>query len=113
MFREREKLKKRYLERERGIKRNIYKDLERKREKLSFIYIYFYPFFFLSPSSWGPDDDGRTVDGPHHLAKQALVHGVTYGRGGYGAVYVVASGNGGRNKDNCTCVCVCIKHTHT
>ncbi|KAG0724673.1 Proprotein convertase subtilisin/kexin type 7 [Chionoecetes opilio] len=51
--------------------------------------------------SWGPDDDGRTVDGPHHLARRALVHGVTYGRGGYGAVYVVASGNGGRNKDNC------------
>ncbi|XP_050720497.1 uncharacterized protein LOC127000612 isoform X2 [Eriocheir sinensis] len=51
--------------------------------------------------SWGPDDDGRTVDGPHHLAGRALQHGVTYGRGGYGAVYVVASGNGGRNKDNC------------
>lgn len=51
--------------------------------------------------SWGPDDDGRTVDGPHHLASRALVHGITYGRKGYGAIYVVASGNGGRNKDNC------------
>lgn len=51
--------------------------------------------------SWGPDDDGRTVDGPHHLAREALKHGVTYGRDGYGAIYVVASGNGGRNKDNC------------
>ncbi|XP_045624519.2 proprotein convertase subtilisin/kexin type 7 [Procambarus clarkii] len=51
--------------------------------------------------SWGPDDDGKTVDGPHHLASRALVHGITYGRKGYGAIYVVASGNGGRNKDNC------------
>ncbi|XP_042230513.1 proprotein convertase subtilisin/kexin type 7-like [Homarus americanus] len=51
--------------------------------------------------SWGPDDDGKTVDGPHHLASRALVHGITYGRKGYGAIYVVASGNGGRNNDNC------------
>ncbi|KAK7081334.1 Proprotein convertase subtilisin/kexin type 7 [Halocaridina rubra] len=51
--------------------------------------------------SWGPDDDGKTVDGPHHLASRALIHGITYGRKGYGAIYVVASGNGGRNKDNC------------
>lgn len=51
--------------------------------------------------SWGPDDDGKTVDGPHHLASKALLHGITYGRNGYGAIYVVASGNGGRNKDNC------------
>lgn len=51
--------------------------------------------------SWGPDDDGRTVDGPHHLASRALAHGITYGRKGYGAIYVVASGNGGRKKDNC------------
>ncbi|RXG59176.1 Proprotein convertase subtilisin/kexin type 7 [Armadillidium vulgare] len=51
--------------------------------------------------SWGPNDDGRTVDGPHYLAKKALAHGITYGRNGYGAIYVVASGNGGKNKDNC------------
>ncbi|KAK4324916.1 hypothetical protein Pmani_004476 [Petrolisthes manimaculis] len=52
--------------------------------------------------SWGPDDDGRTVDGPHTLARRALEHGITHGRSGYGAVYVVASGNGGgHNKDNC------------
>ena len=28
-------------------------------------------------------------------------HGVDYGRNGYGAIYVVASGNGGRSNDNC------------
>lgn len=28
-------------------------------------------------SSWGPDDDGRTVDGPGVLARKALFYGVT------------------------------------
>ena len=51
--------------------------------------------------SWGPDDDGKTVDGPHYLATKGLQHGVDYGRDGYGAVYVVASGNGGLYGDNC------------
>ncbi|XP_071510432.1 proprotein convertase subtilisin/kexin type 7-like [Diadema antillarum] len=51
--------------------------------------------------SWGPDDDGKTVDGPHTLAKAALQHGVTYGRRGRGNIFVVASGNGGKNGDNC------------
>lgn len=27
-------------------------------------------------SSWGPDDDGRTVDGPGSLARLALENGV-------------------------------------
>lgn len=27
-------------------------------------------------ASWGPDDDGRTVDGPARLAKQAFQDGV-------------------------------------
>ena len=51
--------------------------------------------------SWGPEDDGKTLDGPHELTKQALTYGTTSGRGGLGAVYVVASGNGGRVQDNC------------
>lgn len=51
--------------------------------------------------SWGPDDDGKTVDGPHLLAQAAMRYGINYGRGGYGNVYVVASGNGGRFQDNC------------
>lgn len=28
-------------------------------------------------SSWGPDDNGRTVDGPGTKAKQAFIDGVT------------------------------------
>ena len=51
--------------------------------------------------SWGPDDDGKTVDGPHSLARKALEIGTKYGRYGLGAVYVVASGNGGAKDDNC------------
>lgn len=51
--------------------------------------------------SWGPDDNGKTVDGPHQLAQAALAHGVMAGRKGYGSIYVVASGNGGHFKDNC------------
>ncbi|KAF6026264.1 PCSK7 [Bugula neritina] len=51
--------------------------------------------------SWGPEDDGKTVDGPHTLAKSAIRNGITKGRRGYGSIYVVASGNGGKNHDNC------------
>lgn len=37
-------------------------------------------------ASWGPDDDGKTVDGPGRLAKQAFEYGikkvgVTWGSG--------------------------------
>lgn len=45
-------------------------------------------------ASWGPDDDGKTVDGPGELATRAFMDGVTYGRGGLGSIFVWASGNG-------------------
>lgn len=32
-------------------------------------------------SSWGPSDNGQTVDGPGRLAKKAFVQGVTVVRG--------------------------------
>ncbi|XP_052059999.1 proprotein convertase subtilisin/kexin type 7-like [Mytilus californianus] len=51
--------------------------------------------------SWGPDDDGKTVDGPHFMAAKAIRYGIDFGRKGYGSIYVVASGNGGRFYDNC------------
>ncbi|XP_052006866.1 furin (paired basic amino acid cleaving enzyme) a [Xyrauchen texanus] len=54
-------------------------------------------------ASWGPEDDGKTVDGPAKLAKEAFQHGVTEGRGGRGSIFVWASGNGGREKDSCNC----------
>ena len=28
-------------------------------------------------SSWGPDDDGKTIDGPGPLAKKAFLQGIT------------------------------------
>ena len=51
--------------------------------------------------SWGPTDDGKTVDGPLRVASDGMRHGITYGRRGYGSIYVVASGNGGSAGDNC------------
>jgi hypothetical protein len=54
-------------------------------------------------SSWGPNDDGQTVDGPKTLAKEALERGIAVGRSGRGAIYVWASGNGGTKGDNCNC----------
>ncbi|KAH3838074.1 hypothetical protein DPMN_111480 [Dreissena polymorpha] len=54
-------------------------------------------------ASWGPDDDGRVVDGPGVLAKKAFIEGVTLGRNGKGAIFVWASGNGGRQQDSCSC----------
>ncbi|KAL8565812.1 hypothetical protein ACOMHN_000781, partial [Nucella lapillus] len=50
---------------------------------------------------WGPDDDGKTVDGPHILAAKAMKYGIEFGRHGYGSIFVVASGNGGSKQDNC------------
>ncbi|XP_019765188.1 furin-like protease 1 isoform X4 [Dendroctonus ponderosae] len=54
-------------------------------------------------ASWGPDDDGKTVDGPGELATRAFIEGVTKGRNGKGSIFVWASGNGGRDQDNCNC----------
>ena len=54
-------------------------------------------------SSWGPNDDGKTVDGPGKLASRAFQNGIKRGRDGKGSIFVWASGNGGRYKDNCNC----------
>lgn len=49
-------------------------------------------------SSWGPNDDGKTVDGPGKLASRAFQQGIYRGRDGKGSIFVWASGNGGRYK---------------
>lgn len=54
-------------------------------------------------ASWGPLDDGKTVDGPGVLSRKAFKNGVKYGRNGRGTIYVWAAGNGGRVEDNCNC----------
>jgi len=60
-------------------------------------------FIDIYSASWGPDDDGRTVDGPGPLTRRALEDGVHRGRKGLGSVFVWASGNGGKFQDNCNC----------
>ncbi|KAA8585691.1 hypothetical protein FQN60_004385, partial [Etheostoma spectabile] len=54
-------------------------------------------------ASWGPKDDGKTVDGPGLLTKQAFEKGINKGRKGLGSIFVWASGNGGRQGDHCSC----------
>ncbi|CAM2109192.1 unnamed protein product [Caretta caretta] len=54
-------------------------------------------------ASWGPEDDGKTVEGPGMLALEAFYKGTASGRGGLGSLFVWASGNGGIHSDNCNC----------
>ncbi|GFN77916.1 neuroendocrine convertase 2-like [Plakobranchus ocellatus] len=53
-------------------------------------------------ASWGPTDDGSTMEGPRHLALTALVNGVRKGRKGLGSIFVWATGNGGLYGDDCS-----------
>ena len=50
--------------------------------------------------SWGPINDGQTLEGPEPLAQAALENGVTNGRGGLGNIFVWAAGNGLETNDN-------------
>ncbi|XP_006171829.1 proprotein convertase subtilisin/kexin type 4 [Tupaia chinensis] len=61
------------------------------------------PITDVVEAQWGPEDDGRTVDGPGVLTREAFQRGVTQGRGGLGTLFVWASGNGGLHYDNCNC----------
>lgn len=51
--------------------------------------------------SWGPPDDGKSMDAPGILIQKAMVKGVQKGRGGKGSIYVFAAGNGAASDDNC------------
>ncbi|OLY79504.1 Protease KEX1 [Smittium mucronatum] len=51
--------------------------------------------------SWGPTDDGATVQAPTKPMVDAFINGVQNGRNGKGNVFVFATGNGGRSGDNC------------
>lgn len=51
--------------------------------------------------SWGPPDDGHTMEAPGILVKRAITRAVQQGRHGLGTVYVFAAGNGAANGDNC------------
>ncbi|XP_784245.3 neuroendocrine convertase 2 isoform X1 [Strongylocentrotus purpuratus] len=53
-------------------------------------------------ASWGPQDNGKTVDGPRDFTLDAIANGVNNGRNGKGSIYVWASGDGGP-MDDCNC----------
>ncbi|EJD53164.1 hypothetical protein AURDEDRAFT_110900 [Auricularia subglabra TFB-10046 SS5] len=51
--------------------------------------------------SWGPPDDGKSMDGPSYLILKSIVNGIQNGRGGKGSIFVFASGNGAGSGDQC------------
>ncbi|KAJ7766898.1 peptidase S8/S53 domain-containing protein [Mycena metata] len=51
--------------------------------------------------SWGPPDNGKSMEGPGYLIKKAVVNGINNGRGGLGSIFVFASGNGATHGDQC------------
>ncbi|KAL9047039.1 MAG: hypothetical protein Q9214_000280 [Letrouitia sp. 1 TL-2023] len=51
--------------------------------------------------SWGPPDDGKSMDAPGILIRKAMVNAIQKGRGGKGNIYVFAAGNGAGAGDNC------------
>lgn len=51
--------------------------------------------------SWGPPDDGRSMDAPKGLIAKAILNGAQNGRGGKGSIFVFAGGNGGASDDQC------------
>jgi subtilisin-like proprotein convertase family protein len=54
----------------------------------------------IKSNSWGPVDDGVTLEAPGPLAAAALKNAATTGRGGKGTIFVWAGGNGRREQDN-------------
>ncbi|WVQ93527.1 hypothetical protein IAU59_000601 [Kwoniella sp. CBS 9459] len=51
--------------------------------------------------SWGPPDDGKSMEAPDGLILKAMVNGVQQGRDGKGSIFVFAAGNGGGADDQC------------
>jgi hypothetical protein len=51
--------------------------------------------------SWGPPDDGRSMEGPAYLIKKAVVNGIQKGKGSKGLSLSFASGNGAGSGDQC------------
>lgn len=51
--------------------------------------------------SWGPPDNGQSMEGPEYLINKAVINGINNGRGGKGSIFVFASGNGAANGDQC------------
>lgn len=60
-----------------------------------------YQIIQVSSNSWGPLDNGYTVEKPAYISNEALIEGVTNGRNGLGTIYVFSAGNGGNEADSC------------
>ncbi|KAF9144522.1 pheromone processing endoprotease [Mortierella sp. GBA39] len=51
--------------------------------------------------SWGPPDDGQSMDAPKGVVLEAMKNGIKNGRSGLGSIFVFATGNGGSQDDDC------------
>ncbi|KAI8374361.1 peptidase S8/S53 domain-containing protein [Radiomyces spectabilis] len=51
--------------------------------------------------SWGPPDNGETMEAPVGILADAFKNGIENGRDGKGSIYVFATGNGAMSGDNC------------
>lgn len=51
--------------------------------------------------SWGPPDNGQTMEAPNGILADAFINGIKKGRDGKGSIYVFATGNGAISGDNC------------
>jgi kexin len=51
--------------------------------------------------SWGPQDDGQSMEAPEGLILKAMLEGIQNGRDGKGSLFVFAAGNGGGMDDQC------------
>ena len=51
--------------------------------------------------SWGPPDDGKSMDAPGILIRKAIVNAIQKGRQGRGNIFVFAAGNGRGAGDDC------------
>lgn len=54
----------------------------------------------ISSNSWGPSDNGATVEGPGPLTRAAMEQAANEGRDGLGTIWVWAAGNGGTGDDS-------------
>ncbi|KAK8861683.1 hypothetical protein IAR55_002506 [Kwoniella newhampshirensis] len=62
---------------------------------------YAYQLNDIYSCSWGPPDDGKSMEAPEGIILKAMVNGVQNGRDGKGSVFVFAAGNGGGVDDQC------------
>mgnify|MGYP002078344428 CR=1 FL=1 len=55
---------------------------------------------FVKSNSWGPSDNGRTMEAPGPLTRAAFSNSTATGRNGRGTIHVWAGGNGRNQNDN-------------